>query len=58
MLYKTGIYVNAEMTSLVEALSSGLEGLGCRVDPASSGFPTPLPDKSAALRACTKEMIR
>jgi len=60
MLYKTGIYVHAEMGSLVEALSSGLEGLGCRVDPASSGFSTPLPDTSTviSLMPWTEKWVR
>jgi len=49
MLYKTGIYVRADKTELIEALSSGIEDLGYNVEPVSIGSLTPLPDKGTTL---------
>jgi len=60
MIYKTGIYVHAQMASLIDALCSGLEGLGCNVEQASSEPLTPLPDNrtTISLMPWTDEWVR
>jgi hypothetical protein len=60
MLYKTGIYIHAEIPSLVETLTSELERLGCNVDPASSEPPTSLPDNKTTISIMqwTDEWVR
>lgn len=52
-LYKSGIYIRADLTALIEALASGLEGLGYIVERASGGPLPSSPDTLATISLMT-----